>query len=212
MASLEFDAEKHEYSVGGVVVPSVTKALKVLGGYERVPPAVLERKRLLGSAVDAAIQLDLSDDLDSDSLHPDVRKYLEGWWAFRRDVGLDPCDTRIQDRMFHPELRYAGTPDILTVIPGAGVSVIDVKCTHGIEKSFGPQLAAYQQLYIANGVQVERRYVLHLKPKVSDGAGFLGHIPANERGLYNLIPYHNGLTDWTIFQQCLSITNWSNAK
>jgi hypothetical protein len=192
---LEFDAEKHEYSVGGVVVPSVTQALKVLGGYERVPPAVLERKRLLGSAVDAAIQLDLSDDLDADSLHPDVRQYLEGWWAFRRDSGLNPSATAMQEQMFHPELRYAGTPDIRTTIAKC-TSVIDVKCTHAIEKSFGPQLAAYQQLYIANGIQVERRYVLHLKPGKS----------------YDLVPYLNGLTDWSIFQSCLSITNWLEAK
>jgi hypothetical protein len=195
MASLEFNAERHEYSVGGVVVPSVTKALKVLGGYERVPPAVLERKRLLGAAVDAAIQLDLSDDLDADSLHPDVRQYLEGWWTFRRDVGIDPAATVIQERMFHPELRYAGAPDIRTYIRGAGLSVIDVKCTYSLEKSFGPQLAAYQQLYIANRIQVESRYVLHLK-----------------QGKYDLVPYLNGLTDWSIFQSCLSITNWINSK
>lgn len=180
-----FDQGRHVYELDGRPLVSVTQALKVLGGYENVPAHVLERKRQLGEAVDLAIQLDVAGTLDEDSISPEIEPYFSGWRSFMQHFGY--WEVRTQVRGYSERYRYAGTADLLMPIK-EHLSVIDVKCTAQIEKSFGPQTAAYQEI-----LGTDDRYILHLRGD----------------GTYRLT-LMNDPDDWPIFLACLSIHNWKS--
>jgi len=80
---LTFDEPSHVYRWRGEVVPSVTQILSPLVNYAMVPPEALERARLLGQAVHRMTELHDLDDLDEDSLTPEMLPYLAGWKKFR---------------------------------------------------------------------------------------------------------------------------------
>lgn len=107
---LAFDADKHEYRLDGEPVPSVTQALHgagMLPDYSRLDPFYRER----GSAVHAAIHLDLRGELDEESVDEEVAPYLDRFRHWAAEVDLRPI--WIEGPLACPVYRYAGTPDCL---------------------------------------------------------------------------------------------------
>ena len=144
MAELRFDPVGHVYTVGSQRVPSVTQILAPLVDYSQVPRAVLERAQKLGQAVHRMTELYDLDDLDMDDLADELRPYLTAWIKFRAETGFVP--ETIEKRLYHPGLRYAGTPDRSGLISRRR-AVIDLKKMLTLGPVIGLQLAAYKELF-----------------------------------------------------------------
>lgn len=188
MAELLFDPVEHAYTVQGRRVPSVTQTLAPLVDYSMVPKDTLERARLLGQAVHRMTELYDQDDLDIDDLADELVPYLTAWIKFRAETGFVP--ETIEKRLYHPTLRYAGTPDRSGLIRRRR-AVIDIKKMLTLGPVIGIQLAAYEQLFEKNGTHIEDRYALGLRAD----------------GTYRLHPYTDK-GDWPVFLSLLTIRNW----
>lgn len=183
---IEFDEARHEYRVGGKLVPSVTQILGILRDFGGVPADDLERAREFGVHVHQAIDLDGKGELDEASLDPALVPYLAGWRAFLSDSGAGLLGSEV--RVYHPGLKYAGTLDALVCIRDK-VAVVDVK-TGVLPRTVGPQLAAYETAYSAseeNEHAIRRRLCVQLT-----GKGYRVHECKDP-------------ADWSIFQSCLNV-------
>ena len=154
--------------IEGIYHPSCTEILVAtqLGpDYSRVPvpAATMDRARLRGQAVHAAIQYDLEGTLDEGTIHSDVRGGLEAARRFCRESGFKA--ELVEPEWIHPTWHYLGHPDVVGHLNGAGVG-IDWK--HG---SFDPfatplQLAGYDLLWAVNGADepLDHWLVVELHP------------------------------------------------
>ncbi len=138
---LNFDPATHTYTVGGRVVPSVTRILRPLTDFSHVPPDVLARAAAFGTAVHRMIYLEQGGDLDEEALDPILRPWLDAWRKWRTETKL-----RVIERerpVYHPLMQYAGTMDLLCVLDRTLV-VVDLKT--GIQSpAAGPQTWAYRE-------------------------------------------------------------------
>ena len=146
-----------------MIVPSVTQVLGGLYLFAGVPFDVLEAARERGSDVHAACQFYDEGDLDEDSLTDEVRPYLEAWKKFTRDC--EPWWTHIEEPVYHPTLRYAGTPDRRGsfIYKGTRVSLAqgDIKTSAATHPCWGVQTAAYNE---AAHERAARRFTIQLRP------------------------------------------------
>ncbi|PTB23479.1 hypothetical protein C9I56_39005 [Paraburkholderia caribensis] len=187
---LTFDPVGHVYKIGTRVVPSVTQTLAPLVDYSGVPEAILERARQLGQAVHKMTELYDRDDLDMDTLSDELLPYLTGWIKFRSETGFEP--ELIEKQFHHPSLGYAGTLDRTGLI-NRRRAVVDIKKMLRLEPVVGVQLAAYKELCIKNGVDVQDRYGLGLRAD----------------GTYRLVPF-NDKHDWPVFLSLLTLRNFKD--
>jgi hypothetical protein len=190
---LDFDSEKHVYSLGGRVLPSVTEILRPLEDFSRIPAEVLEAARDFGHNVHLACHLDDQEALEWDSLDPALVPYVLAWRKFLADTGAVVIAS--EHPLAHPTLGYAGTPDRVlawgkrTVLP-------DIKSTTVVPRTVGPQTAGYTKLYQANhGGREPERYCIQLKP---DGTYSSHRRPES--------------TDWSVFLSCLNIWRFKNER
>lgn len=183
---LTFDAPTHTYRYNGALVPSVTQILAPLTDLSMIPPAVLERKRNIGTWVHEAIELDLADNLDEDSIEDDWRGYFNGWRKFQAESGFVMLDN--EAKVYSKKYGFAGTLDLYGSLPLADRALIDTKCVATLYPSVGPQTAAYAE---AHGVPKAKRFALQLKPD----------------GKYELHPC-TGRNDLNVFLAALTLFNW----
>ncbi|MBI5259784.1 MAG: hypothetical protein HY855_25010 [Burkholderiales bacterium] len=186
---IEFDEARHEYRVGGRLVPGVTSILRPLVDFSGIPPAVLEAKADLGRRVHFACELHDDDDLDETSVEPDVAPYLQAYRQWRADTGA--VILLNEHKVYHPVLGYAGTLDRVANF-GHHEWLIDLKTCFTTPMSAGPQTAAYQA---ALGVRTQRRAALRLRPD----------------GTYRLDKL-DGLNDWAVFMACLTLRNFKESN
>lgn len=191
-----FDEPSHTYTLGEQVLPSVTQVLKLVSDdFSMVAPAVLERARLRGVAVHRCVQLDINDDLVEESVVPAIAGYLAAWRKFRTECQIKAADFGEPERpLFHPSLRFAGTPDV-PLFFGGKWAVLDIKTAEQASPSWALQTAAYLELINANTKKgehlIEDRYSLRLR----------------ENGTYKLDQFKDR-GDWTVFLSALTIANW----
>lgn len=190
---LTFDAERHEYHFGGVLVPGVTSLLGSLHSFASVPVEVLEEAKHRGSSVHAACHYVDDDDLEEEQLRieqPAVYAYLAGYRKFLRDC--EPNWRAIEVPVFHRTLRFAGTPDRLGEITFKGKRlpdvVIDLKTSIASHPCWGIQTAAYAN---AAGRPTARRFSLQLR---NDGS-------------YRLVEWVD-VNDWPAFVSLLTLNTW----
>jgi hypothetical protein len=188
--TLLFDPVEHAYTLGEKRLPSVTQTLAPLIDYSQVPKAVLERAQQLGTAVHRLTELYDLDDLDTESLSQELMPYLTAWMRFRAETGFVP--ELIEQRYHHPALNFAGTLDRTGLIGGRR-AVIDIKKMLRLGPVIGVQLAAYKELCIRNGVQIEDRYGLGLRADRT----------------YRLVPFKDK-GDWPVFLSLLTIRNFKD--
>lgn len=181
--SLEFDEATHTYRVGGRVVPSVTQVLQLITDYSGIPAKVLENARDRGVRVHRVTELDDEGTLDQESVDPEDQPYLEAWRRFKAEFGVVVLES--EKRVYSQQLGYAGTLDRVIATADRGEWLIDVKATHEIKATVGPQTAAYHR---ALGLGSLRRGVIQLLPT----------------GKYNFKEL-NDPRDWSVFQACLII-------
>lgn len=162
---LTFDEDSHTYFFDGEEVPSVTQILNEVGltGNFSSPATLdgMERGKLVHQACEF---LDY-DDLVLESLDPAIEPYVKAYQKFKDETGFKP--ELIEKRLYHPELRYAGTLDRVGEMRGERV-VIDLKTSKNIDKVVGLQLAAYEMAL--NNIHILPRYAVQLK---NDGSYLL---------------------------------------
>ena len=151
--TITFDPEGHRYYSGLTELPSLSKIMR-LGGLKSdlsmVPPAVLEKKRVLGNRVHKAIWLYLNDNLDWATLDDDVRQYVLAATRYVEDSGLDLEGALIERPFGSTRLGYACTPDL--VLPGG--HVIEWKTTYKIYPDVQIQLAGQALVVGDPGVRI----------------------------------------------------------
>ena len=183
---LDFDDASHTYRIGGVRVPSVTQILQPLTDLSGIPPEVLEAKRGLGSRVHEATHYFDEDDLDEESVEPDVEPYLQAWKRFLVESGAKVL--QCEQRVFDPALMVAGTLDRVLLLNGQKV-LADLKTSIATPASVGAQTAAYMRLL--GDPTVTHRAALRLRP---DGSFRLDML--------------TGADDYSVFVACLTLHRW----
>jgi hypothetical protein len=144
--TLEFREENHEYILDGERLPSVSQIIKPLSDYSAVPAALLQQSADYGTATHKMVALYLEGDLDEETLDVGLEGPLK---AFKRWQGehLHLTDPVVERPVYHARLKYAGTPDLVY----DGRVVVDVKTRAANKVSDPCQLAAYEELWTANG-------------------------------------------------------------
>jgi hypothetical protein len=189
---LHFDPATHTYTHGGERIPSVTQILDMISDLDSIPSHILKHAAARGDAVHFACELHDRDDLAWETLEAELVPYVEAWIKFRQQTGFVP--DKIEHRMFHPALRYAGTLDRTGTMGGKHV-LIDLKAVVAVYPTTGPQLAAYEQLLKATEPDCPplERFAVQLK----------------KDGNYKLHPYADR-ADYSVFVSALTLWKWAN--
>jgi hypothetical protein len=148
----DFNPDKHEYTMDGRVIPSVTQVLKKVGFIDTKWYKPSDRDR--GSTVHELLQLYDQGLLDPNIVQAEYRGYIDAYMDFLA-VSKVEYD-QIEVPVYHKKFKYAGTPDRvgkLNDIP----CVLDIK-TGGVVDWHGIQLAAYS-LAIGNGHDLFGLYI-----------------------------------------------------
>jgi len=158
---LTFDAASHVYTLGGVVLPSVTTVLGRVypENWEHCGEFAKER----GSNVHEMIDLYLGGDLDEDFLAPSVEGYLRAAQSAIAEMGLSIEGHEL--RMASLTHGIAGTADIVGTVARKKPTLAIVDWGTG-DKGWagGLQTAAYASMYQENtGRTPLLRFAVHLK-------------------------------------------------
>ena len=191
---IQFDPEKHEYRIGGLLIPNVTTILGNVGlgpDFSKVRPDELEFAAQRGRAVHAATALYDLDDLDEETMDERILPYLEGWRKFRAEKDFTP--TEIERIVYSSKWGYVGTLDRVGEMKGYA-TLIDIKTGPVYLESVGPQTSAYDVAYREEFKQPPlKRFAVRL--------------PGD--GTYKLVPCTSKV-DFDVFIHALSIMNWRN--
>ena len=150
--------------MAGLRVPSVTQVLEAVGisDYSAVPSDRLTYAQNLGTAVHQATEAYDQDDLDFASVAGTVvEPYVEAWSKFRRDMEFAPRLIESRGVAVTPTgPRYGYCVDREGDLDGAP-AVLDIK-TGEFSRSWGVQLAAYEEALFLRDGQRRRRTVVRL--------------------------------------------------
>ncbi|MBW2646974.1 MAG: hypothetical protein JRE23_12535 [Deltaproteobacteria bacterium] len=176
---LIFDPKRHEYTVGGVRLPSVTGILNEVFQ----PKNYAEEYHLTrGKYAHLATELYDKGELDESTIDDTILPYLEAWRKFRTETGFVPEE--IELKLYSETLRFAGTLDRIGTL-GTDKILLDIKTGAG----FGMaryQTAGYEILY---GKKLKRYGVL-----------------LTAEGKYKIQPFKDK-TDGNVFRACLTVYN-----
>lgn len=192
-----FDETVHVYrDEGGIIVPSVTQCMKSTGliSFAGINPAVLERKRQLGTLVHKVTEMyDKGEDLSQYDIPEPVWDYVHGYVNFRNDCDFTPIviETRMLGEVHG--MRFGMQPDRVGDINGVP-HILELKTGAQFHPAWGVQLAGY-----GTGLYGPRptlsRVVLQLGPQLTRG--------------YKLHPCDDP-SEYQVWMCCLALTSWQN--
>lgn len=174
LKELEFEERKHTYLLNGIEIPSVTTLMEPLSSkvYGPVDPVVLANAASKGTAVHNAIENYL--EFEVTDISDEHKGYFDAFLAW-----LDACRPVIvgtEARVYHKQLRYAGTSDLICEINGQNV-LVDYKTSYQVNMMlYMVQLEGYARAWESHGVRIDDRIILHLK---KDGKYAVYHSPKN---------------------------------
>lgn len=187
-----FEESTHTYRENGLVLPSVTQALKSAGliCFDGIPRHVLEHKRSIGSLVHKATEMyDLGEDLSNYEIPEECWPFIEGWVNFRADCDFIPELVEHQQIGDIHRMRYGMRLDNMGPINGVP-HIIEKKCGASESPVWGVQTGAY-----ALGIN---------RPDIGRAAVQLGpKFPRN----YKVYEYRDK-TDLQIWMSALALTIW----
>lgn len=146
--------------------PSVTEILRAVGlgpTYDGVPTAVLEKARLRGQALHAAIQYHAEGSLDDSTIHPEVALGFSAYLKFLAETGHEPVGSEIE--IVHAAWRYVGHIDRVGLHKTERV-LIDFKFTDSVDTAASAfQLAGYRLAWTATrpAERIDRSWIVQLK-------------------------------------------------
>lgn len=195
------------YKVDGKRVPGVTTILGVLN-----KPALVKWANNLGlQGVDSTKYVDALATIGTCAHYlvecewkgeePDLSEYdpdtidkaenaLLSFWEWRKGKDIDPL--LVEEPLVSDSLRYGGTIDCYARVDGVN-TLIDLKTSRGIFSEHIHQLAAYRQLLMENGYEVDNVRILRIGRDESEGFEERVYTPEQ------LEPH------WEIFEHCRAI-------
>lgn len=185
--TIDFDADKHEYSVNGVRIPSVSEILSPLSAerYGELNPWVVKAAAARGTAVHEACELlDYGCDPEEDA---EIDGYVSAYVLFlcEHDVEWQDIEKVVAYIRAAGELPlYCGTIDRYGTLDG-NKALLDIKTyaslTTDAQLTASCQTALYRDAIEGRGGSVDKRYILHLR---KDGTYRLVDLDKwdNERG------------------------------
>lgn len=110
---LEFNEDRHEYRLDGVIIPSVTTILSEVGLYDfdYVSRETLDVAAERGRLVHRMIEWHELDILDDSTIDPELQGYFDGYLAARREALPKP--EAVEVRFACKRFGYAGTIDAI---------------------------------------------------------------------------------------------------
>ena len=192
---IKFNAEKHEYSKAGVIIPCVTDVLTA-GGlndiFGKIDRDILEAGRVRGKYVHLATELYDKGTLDDSTVHEEIRPYLDAWIKFRKDTGFKP--RIIEEIVYSKKYGYAGTVDRIGPLYKIE-TVVDIKSGE-LMPSAAPQTSAYQCGYNEGKSpkdKAKNRLIVQLRNN--------GTYKLPKKEFYSK-------DDFAVFLACLTLRNW----
>lgn len=181
---IEYNDERHEYKIDGVIVPSVTQVIAPLSpDFSFVDAEVMERASNFGRAVHAACEQDDNGDLDENALDENLVPRLVAWRLFKKECGV-VIDSN-EEIVFSRKHRVAGRLDRRVKIDRKE-AIVDIKTCTSLHDVVGVQLAGYEycvshmigysrqmRLRIAVQLKENGNYTLKIYKEPDDLAAFL---------------------------------------
>lgn len=156
-----FSDESHEYTVDGVIRPSVTRILGDLGftSFNGVAPHVLEAARIRGSDVHYGVNAVEDDIRHYDELDDGIVPYVDAYLAMKADTGWHPLHR--EKIVYEPTFNYAGTLDGFGSMSRLGFEEVLPDYKSGIAQ----RAAAFQTAAYALGLKkpAASRCSIHLR-------------------------------------------------
>lgn len=157
-----FDRERHEYRLGGRVVPSTTQVLRAAGFIGRSFASDYSRRR--GEYVHLACHLHDRGVLDEESLDPVIAPYLQAYRSFLEATKFDVLLS--EEPLVSVSHRFGTTPDKLGIFKGVP-ALVEIKT--GIVQPWVALQTAAQELAVKDRFPEYRkaklrRYALGLRP------------------------------------------------
>jgi len=127
LAEIIFDEKKHQYTVDGVVYPSVTDILEHLTapGYGKVNPAILEEAKQRGTAVHELTEA-IDYGMPPEEIEDGLAGYALAYLRFLADYDVEW--ELIEHRFYEPIMGFCGTIDRVGKIDGID-AIVDIKTT-----------------------------------------------------------------------------------
>ena len=186
---LAFDEQQHLYTLGGLVLPSVTQIMSPMSSmlYAAVPQAALDAAADRGTRAHEQVNNYVRYGvLETDE---DTAPYVRAFLRFCKDYS--PTWQGSEIRTYHRQMMYAGTLDLLGHIEpddGQGVDVVDLKCTAAYHSvMLATQIGAYAHAMQSHGMRIRRLYGLQL---MRDGRYHFGQV---DDGYKNFFALHGDL-------------------
>lgn len=162
--------EENGYEIDGRWYPRVTSILSIKSKpalyhfYGSQPSyyaaqAVTDRSAVEGTRIHEVAQAILLG--EDPEIPSDIAPAI---MAFKAFIARQPIETEaahIERRIWHPEMRYAGTIDILGTMKGR-LGVIDIKTSQAIYRDYNLQTAAYMAALKPDHPDLETRWILRL--------------------------------------------------
>ena len=161
---LDFDEEKHIYTLRGIQLPSVTQIMKPMSLmlYNGISSQTLSEAANRGSRAHAQVEAIVKYGVVE--CDEDTKPYIDAFEMFQ-DM-YHPTWLASEYRTYHRALRYAGTIDLIGYVnpdDGTGVDVIDLKTTASFHKTLlMTQVSAYSMALESHNVRVRKMYGLQL--------------------------------------------------
>lgn len=190
--TIAFEPEGHTYTLGSVILPSVTQIMKPMSMmlYEGVPPDVMQAAADRGTRAHEQV----SNYIRYGLMEPDedTQPYLNAFLAF--DSDYRPRWIGSEYRTYHRTLMYAGTLDLIGYIApddDDGADVIDIKCTAQFHRiMLSTQVAGYAEALKSHGIQIRKRYGLQL---LKDGTYRFQEVPDGYKNFLHCLALHNAM-------------------
>lgn len=125
ISDIQFDEEKHEYTVDGRILPSVTTLLKGVGVIKGLD-FMTEEGAKNGKRRHKLTELYDLGTLDYGSIALEDMPYLEGWIKAKEELKIEVDPSGIEVKLYHPVLGYAGTSDRICPV-NRQMTVTDLK-------------------------------------------------------------------------------------
>lgn len=167
---IDFNEEKHEYTVGGEHIPSVSEILAPLNAerYASINPMVLQDAARRGKAVHELTEA-IDYGLDPEEIDPDLDGYVDAYYQFLfdHDVEWSMIEQIVGNYRTEGEPPlYAGTVDRVGVVDGK-LAVVDIKTyasmTTESQMTASCQTALYRSAIEDAYDEPHKRYILHLR-------------------------------------------------
>lgn len=138
--------ERHEYSLNGERLPGVTSVINHFFPQWQAGDWYLKR----GEMLHRALHLLAENDLDFDSLSPEISGRVRACERYKRETGCRTIETEVG--LSHPVFRFAGTLD---AIEEAGKAYWLTDWKSSLAPQSGPQVGAYSILVRHNRPRIK---------------------------------------------------------